>query len=59
MVWTQILNNEGVEECDVVKLFGVTAFPTKILIDPEGRVVSRIIGDSDEIDAILKDIFKQ
>lgn len=44
MTWTQILNNEGIEDCDVVKLYHITAFPTKILIDPEGKIAGRYIG---------------
>ncbi|MFR7876972.1 MAG: TlpA family protein disulfide reductase [Butyricimonas paravirosa] len=46
MTWTQILNNEGQERCDVVRLFSVTTFPTKVLIDQEGRIVGRYLGDS-------------
>lgn len=37
MTWTQILNNEGKEEQDLLKLYNITSFPTKILIDPEGK----------------------
>ena len=44
MTWTQILNNEGREECDMIRLFGISSFPTKVLIDPEGIVVARMIG---------------
>ena len=44
MTWTQILNNEGREECDMIRLFGISSFPTKVLIDPDGVVVARMIG---------------
>ena len=37
--WLQILNNEGKEKTDVVELYGITVFPTKILIDKEGRII--------------------
>ena len=37
--WLQILNNEGQEKTDVIELYGITAFPTKILIDKEGRII--------------------
>ena len=44
MTWTQILNNEGKEECDLLKLYNITSFPTKILIDPEGKILARFVG---------------
>jgi thiol-disulfide isomerase/thioredoxin len=42
--WTQIMNDEGKEQSDVVKLYGIQGFPTKILIDPEGKIVARLTG---------------
>ncbi len=44
LTWTQILNNGGIESCNLVKLFHVSSFPTKILIGPEGRIVARYVG---------------
>lgn len=55
--WIQVLNNEGVEQFDAVKSYGVTAFPTKILLDKEGKIIARNVGDGSEIDAKLKEIF--
>lgn len=57
MTWTQILNNEGQEACDVVKEYGITAFPTKMLIDPEGKIVVRAVGDSEPIDEKLREVY--
>ena len=57
MTWTQVLNNEGQEQCDAVKLFSITAFPTKVLIDTEGKIVVRAIGESEPIDTKLKEVF--
>ena len=57
MTWTQILNNEGREKCDVVTLFGITAFPTKVLIDPEGKIIVKAVGESAPIDSKLKEVF--
>ena len=59
LTWTQILNNEKLEECDVVKLFSITAFPTKVLIDGEGKIVVRAVGESEPIDTKLKEVFGQ
>lgn len=59
LTWTQILNDEGLKECDLVNLYAVTAFPTKILIDPEGKIVARYSGDSKALDEKLEAIFKE
>jgi len=40
--WTQILNDQG--QVNVVDLYGVNGFPTKVLIDREGNIVMRIVG---------------
>ena len=57
MTWTQILNNEGKDKCDVVKDYAITAFPTKVLIDGDGKIVVRAVGESEPIDAKLKEVF--
>ena len=44
LTWTQILNNEGREACDMIRLFNIYSFPTKVLIDPNGIVVARMVG---------------
>ena len=57
MTWTQILNNEGQEKCDVVKEYAITAFPTKVLIGTDGKILVRAVGDATPIDAELQKIF--
>ena len=57
MTWTQILNNEGKDKCDVVKDYAITAFPTKVLIDGDGKIVVRAVGESEPIDAKLQEVF--
>jgi len=42
--WLQILNDDGKGKTDVVKLYGISGFPTKILIDKEGKIVLRTVG---------------
>ena len=54
MTWTQILNNEGKEEQDLLKLYNITSFPTKILIDPEGKVVAWLVGATADPEEFLK-----
>lgn len=57
MTWTQILNNEEREAYDVVKLYGITAFPTKVLIDRDGKIIVKAVGESAPIDEKLKEVF--
>lgn len=57
LTWTQILNDEGMDQCDAVKLFSITAFPTKVLIDRDGKIIVRAVGESDSIDSKLKEVF--
>lgn len=57
LTWTQILNDEGAETCDLVKLYCVQGFPTKVLIDPEGTIVTRELGINGNIDKALSEIF--
>jgi len=56
MNWINILNGEG--DKDYVKMFSVTGYPTKILIDPEGMVVQTYVGESpdlyDKLDELMK-----
>ena len=58
LTWTQILNNEGIESYNLVKLFHVSSFPTKILIDPEGRIVARYVGALNDPAEKLDQLFK-
>lgn len=45
LTWLQVLNNEQLQQFDAVKEFEVTAFPTKILLDREGKIVGRYVGN--------------
>jgi len=42
--WTQIMNDEGKSRSDVVSLYGIKGFPTKILIGPDGKILLRVEG---------------
>lgn len=55
--WVNVLNNEGIAEFDAVSAYGIAAFPTKILLDKEGRIIGRWIGSSEELDKKLKEVF--
>ncbi|MBV7533452.1 TlpA disulfide reductase family protein [Chitinophaga sp. sic0106] len=58
LTWPQVLNNELAMKSDVVKLYGVDAYPTKLLIDKNGNIIARWQGaESRELDVKLKSIF--
>ena len=57
--WIQLLNNEGADKQDIVKLYGISAFPTKILLDKEGKILARYTGDGTDIDGKLAELMKQ
>lgn len=46
LTWRQVLNNENGKQFDAVTAFGVTAFPTKILLDSDGNIVATFIGNT-------------
>lgn len=58
LLWTQILENED-ENNHIVKAYNVSSFPTKILISPEGKIIAKLVGGgSNDLDEVLKKIFK-
>ena len=55
--WIQVLNNQDRDKFDAVKAYGITAFPTKILLDKDGKIIGRYVGDEGNFDQKLKEIF--
>ncbi|WP_175635045.1 TlpA family protein disulfide reductase [Pedobacter ghigonis] len=56
--WTHILNMDGIEKQDLVKDYNVMAFPTKILVGKDGKVLLRITASAtDDIDQALAKIY--
>ena len=56
--WVHILNQDGIEKQDIVKSYQVNAFPTKILVDKDGKIILRITASAtDDIDQELKKIY--
>ncbi|MDQ8005177.1 MAG: TlpA disulfide reductase family protein [Pedobacter sp.] len=56
--WVHILNMDGIEQQNIVKDYGVMAFPTKILVDKEGKILLRISASAtDDIDKALEKIY--
>lgn len=57
MEWTQLLNNDGRGGDDVVKAYGVAVYPTKFLLDKDGKVLARYTTETSELDEKLKGLF--
>ncbi|MBC9912960.1 TlpA disulfide reductase family protein [Chitinophaga varians] len=58
MNWIQVLNNYNKKESNMVMAYGIDGFPTKILLDKDGKVLFKIVGDSGaELDQKLKSVF--
>ena len=58
--WLQLMNNEGRADFDAVTQYSVSAFPTKILLDKEGNILSRYVGNGKGSEALtikLKELF--
>ena len=56
--WLQVLNNENKNQIKLVEEYGVTLYPTKILINRNDEIMERIEGDDpDELSISLKKIF--
>jgi len=57
--WSQVINNEAIQKVDLIKLYGIDAYPTKILVDDKGNIIAKWIGgNGNELDLKLKEIFK-
>lgn len=50
--WLQLMNNEGQAAFDAVTQYSVSAFPTKILLDREGNILSRYVGNGKGSEAL-------
>jgi len=55
MNWVQIFNNKS--STNIAMLYGIDCYPTKIIINPEGKIVNKFKGEGEdfyrEIDAIM------
>ena len=53
--WVQILD----EDESISKSYGIKAFPTKILLDKEGKIVYRDMGENKEFYTKVKEIISK
>lgn len=56
--WVNLMNNDGVHPDDVTKLYDVTAFPTKLLIGRDGRIIRRFVGNTTTKQDALEQLIK-
>ena len=54
--WLQVYNSK---EDDIPGIYGVQGYPTKIIIDPEGKINKIILGESDEFYEYIDRLFGQ
>jgi thiol-disulfide isomerase/thioredoxin len=52
--WTHLVNGDG--EDDFVLKFNVAGFPTKFIVDPEGKILNRFVGNGEEAFAVIDSI---
>ncbi|MCI0920898.1 TlpA disulfide reductase family protein [Sphingobacterium rhinopitheci] len=55
--YINVLNNTDMDQVDIVTAYGISAFPTKVLLDKNGIIIARWSGDDPGLDRTLKDIF--
>ena len=54
LTWTSLYNGDGQ---DILNAYAVEGFPTKVLIDPEGKIVQVFVGESEELYTALDELF--
>ncbi len=56
MTWIQLLNNYGIDKTNLVELYYIEGFPTKILLDKDGKIILRELGDLPELYSKIKEL---
>ncbi|TRZ41301.1 TlpA family protein disulfide reductase [Robertkochia solimangrovi] len=57
--WFQLLSAKGEDPDNFVSAFNVTAFPTKIIVSPDGKILAKYVGYDEGLYVILEDLFKE
>lgn len=52
--WTQLLNDES--NNDISALYGVTSYPTKFIIDKDGKIIDKYTGEEDNFYKMIDEI---
>lgn len=56
--WVQLMSKKGVNDDNFVSKFNISGFPTKFIIDPNGVIVEKYIGGSEEAFEKLDELLK-
>jgi len=54
--WTHLMDGKG--EANFVFQFNVAGFPTKFIVDPEGKILHRFVGNGEEAFTVLDELLK-
>jgi thiol-disulfide isomerase/thioredoxin len=54
--WTHLMDGKG--DANFVFKFNVAGFPTKFIVDPEGKILHRFIGNGEEAFTVLDELLK-
>ena len=57
MNWTNLIMLEG--DANIPQMYSVKGYPTKVIIDPEGRVVKTVVGESPEFYTFIDELMKK
>jgi hypothetical protein len=55
--WLHVYN--GKAEADAVKLYAIQGYPTKIIVDPQGKVAKTFVGEDPAFYTYLDGLFKK
>ena len=58
MDWKHVRNDEK-DKVNVSTLYAVHGYPTKIIVDPEGKIEKVVVGESEEFYKYLDTLFKK
>jgi len=57
--WQQVLSDDGNTSDNFVTGFNVQGFPTKFIVDPQGKIVKRYVGSGEEAFALLEELLSE
>ena len=54
--WIQLFNNDSIDK-DVSVMYSVKAYPTKVIVDPEGQIIQKFKGEGDDFYLKMDELF--
>ena len=60
MNWTNVISADVVPGTDkkVEQIYGITGYPTKIIVNPQGKIVKRFVGETPKFYEALEELLK-